>query len=149
MIAELDPTKKQIAQQIHELFQRSYAVEAALLKAKDFPPLKRSVEHLIQSKTAFFGLYENNILLSVVEMTQHDEHTRINSLVVDPTHFRQGIASRMMVFVLDRSPSKRVVVETGLANGPAIDLYKKFGFREVRQYDTEFGIRKIRLALER
>ena len=37
------------------------------------------------------------------------------------------------------------MVETGVENEPAILLYKKFGFKEVKQWDTDHGIRKIRL----
>ncbi|MEJ2584117.1 MAG: hypothetical protein P8Z38_03455 [Robiginitalea sp.] len=35
-------------------------------------------------------------------------------------------------------------METGLDNGPATALYRKFGFREILQYDTDHGVRKVR-----
>jgi hypothetical protein len=38
-------------------------------------------------------------------------------------------------------------VETGLANGPATALYQAFGFKVVRQWDTDHGVRKIRFRL--
>ena len=35
------------------------------------------------------------------------------------------------------------MVETGVDNEPVIKLYKKLGFKEVKQWDTDFGIRKV------
>jgi len=35
-------------------------------------------------------------------------------------------------------------VETGLKNEPTTQLYLKLGFREVYQYDTDHGVRKVR-----
>lgn len=40
------------------------------------------------------------------------------------------------------------MVETGVENEPASLLYKKMNFREVKQWDTPFGIRKIRFERE-
>jgi predicted GNAT family N-acyltransferase len=40
------------------------------------------------------------------------------------------------------------VVETGLANEPASKLYRKFGFTEVKIWDTDHGIRKIKFELK-
>ena len=68
----------------------------------------------------------------------------INSLVVSPTFFRQGIARKLMEFVFHTFDSNLFVVETGLENGPANELYKKFDFKEVKQWNTDHGIRKIK-----
>ena len=68
----------------------------------------------------------------------------INSLVVNPKFFRRGIARKLIEFVFNTFDSNLFVVETGLANGPATKLYKKFGFIEVKQWDTDHGIRKIK-----
>ena len=49
-----------------------------------------------------------------------------------------------MEFVFNTYDSNLFVVETGLDNGPATALYKKFNFKEVKQWDTDHGIRKIK-----
>ena len=61
-----------------------------------------------------------------------------------PNYFRQGIAGVLMKFVLKTFKSNLLVVETGLENGPATNLYEKLGFIEVHQWDRNHGIRKIR-----
>ena len=64
-------------------------------------------------------------------------------MVVDPVFFRQGIARKLMEYVFNTFDSKLFVVETGLENGPATKLYKKFDFKEVKQWNTDHGVRKI------
>ena len=49
-----------------------------------------------------------------------------------------------MEFVLDLFDSKLFVVETGVENGPATELYRKLDFIEVKQWDTNHGVRKIK-----
>ncbi len=44
MIKKLNQTNSSIAEKMHSVFQVSYAVEAQVLKATDFPPLQRSLE---------------------------------------------------------------------------------------------------------
>ncbi|MGH1385650.1 GNAT family N-acetyltransferase [Kordia sp.] len=144
MIKKLQHTNKETATEIRSVFQVSYAVEAKLLKAIDFPPLKRPLESFIHSDNIFFGYIKNNELAAVVEIHHTVKQTHIQSLVVAPKFFRQGIASQLMEFVFNTFDSNLFMVETGVDNGPATTLYLKFGFKEVKQWDTDHGIRKIR-----
>lgn len=144
MIQKLQNTDIEVSKKIHSVFQASYAVEAKILKAVDFPPLKRTLENYRASNTAFFGCIKNGELAGVIEIDQKDDHTRIASLVIDPRFFRQGIASQLIKYVFNSYDSDIFMVETGVDNGPATELYKKYGFIEVKQWDTDFGIQKIR-----
>ena len=144
MIKKLQNNKIEVSNQIHSVFQLSYAVEAKLLNATDFPPLKRPLESYLKSDTIFFGYIENKELAGVIEIEHNKNCTDINSLVVNPMFFRRGIARKLLEFVFNTFDSKLFIVETGLENGPATELYKKLGFKEVNQYDTDHGIRKIK-----
>jgi len=144
MIEKLRNNDIEVAQRIRSVFQLSYKIEAKLLNATDFPPLKRSLESYINSETAFFGYLKDNQLAGVIEIEHNNNFTHINSLVVAPSFFRQGIARKLMEFAFNTYDSKVFVVETGLDNGPATELYKKFNFNEVKQWDTDHGIRKIK-----
>lgn len=145
MIEKLQNKDIETSKKIRSVFQISYSVEAKILKAKDFPPLKRPLESYVNSKTAFFGYLKNKEIAGIIEIENNIKVTQINSLVVDPKFFRQGIATKLIEFVFKTYPSKLYIVETGLENKPASELYKKFGFIEVKQWNTENGIRKIKL----
>ena len=144
MIERLLNNDIDISKKIRAVFQVSYEVEAKLLKAINFPPLKRPLEDYVLSNTVFFGYLKNEELVGVIEIDHNKNDTLIRSLVVDPLFFRQGIARKLMEFAFNTFDSELFVVETGLENEPASKLYKKFGFIEVKQWDTEFGIRKIK-----
>jgi len=144
MIERLPNNELEISKRIRSVFQVSYKVEAKLLNATNFPPLDRPLEDYVKSNTEFFGYLKNEVIAGVIEIDHNNSATHIRSLVVDPLFFRQGIAKKLMEFVLDTFESNLFVVETGLENGPAKALYEKFGFIEVDQWDTNHGVRKIK-----
>ena len=144
MIEKLKNSELEIAEQIRAVFQISYKVEAKLLAAVNFPPLQRPLEKYRESNTEFYGYTKDGELAGVVEIDANNAYILIRSLVIHPIFFRQGIAGKLIEFVFDTFDSNIFVVETGLANGPATKLYKKFGFIEVHQWDTEHGIRKVK-----
>lgn len=144
MIERLQNKDIEISKKIRSVFQVSYSIEAKLLNAKDFPPLKRPLESYVKSNTTFFGYLKNKELAGIIEIDYDNDTTQINSLVVDPKFFRQGIARKLIEFVFKTFNSNLFVVETGLKNEPALELYKKLDFKEVKQWNTDFGIRKIK-----
>ncbi len=149
MIKLLDQEASADAEKIYDIFQVSYAVEADLLGATDFPPLKRSVVDFMKSNTSFFGFWQGEHLAAVLEIEPQPTAFHICSLVVDPDYFRQGIASKLIDHILDLFEGNPITVETGLANEPAKKLYEFFGFKENGQYDTDHGIRKIKFIHKR
>lgn len=144
MIERLQNTDIEVAEKIRSVFQSSYKVEAELLGAIDFPPLKRPLEKYVNSDTEFFGYLKDVELAGIVEIEHGDNLTDINSLVVHPRFFRQGIGRELVEFVFSTFDTDRYVVETGVDNGPATTLYKKLGFTEVLQWDTDHGVRKVK-----
>ena len=144
MIKKLDHKIIRISGKIRSIFQESYAVEAKLLQAKDFPPLKRAIDDFLNSETEFYGYYENQEIVAVIEIENNKDSTHIQSLVVNPKFFRQGIAQSLISYLFDSLDSSIYTVETGAENQPAVTLYKKNGFVEIEQYYAEFDIRKVR-----
>ena len=145
MICRLNNQEYSIAEVMYDIFQASYAVEAALLQAIDFPPLKRTILEFISSKSDFYAYYNDNNIAGLIEVKSAKDVTHIQSLVVYPNYFRQGIGTKLVQYVIDTYDTNIFTVETGVDNYPAIKLYKNFAFLEQCQWDTDHGIRKIRL----
>lgn len=144
MIQKLEHTNPTVANQIRSIWQVSYKVEADLLNAKVFPPLNRTLEEFINCENAFYGYVKNDTLAAVVEVIHNSEYTHIRSLVVDPNFFRQGIGKALVQFVLKEYDSNLFIVETGAANDPACALYENLGFELIEEFDTPFGIKKVK-----
>ena len=144
MIIKINNKSNKIAKGIRDIFQASYAIEAEMLKAVDFPPLKRTISQFLNSNSEFYAYYLTQNIAGVIEIENNHDITHIQSLVVYPKYFRNGIGSKLVKFILDTYKSKIFTVETGLDNHPAIKLYKSFGFQEQEQWDTNHGVRKVR-----
>ena len=144
MIIKINNKENKIAEGIRTIFQVSYAVEAKMLKAVNFPPLKRTVSQFLKSDSEFYAYYLIENIAGVIEIENNEDLTHIQSLVVYPKYFRNGIGRKLVQFILDTYKSKVFTVETGIDNHPAIKLYKSFGFQEQKQWDTNHGVRKVR-----
>ena len=144
MIIKINNKKPELSEKIYSIFQASYKIEAELLKATNFPPLRRSISDLLDCNNTFYAYYIDKNIAGIIEINYSIELTHIQSLVVYPKLFRKGIAKQLVQFVLTSYTSKVFIVETGLANYPAIKLYKQFNFQETKQWDTDHGVRKIR-----
>ena len=144
MIKEIDNRNNKVANQIYSIFQASYKIEAELLQATDFPPLKRDVNEFIISNNKFYAYYLGNDLAGIIELEINKISIHIQSLVVYPQFFRQGLGKKLVNFVFNIYNGKLFTVETGLANQPAINLYKSVGFKEIDQWDTDHNVRKVR-----
>ena len=144
MRERLNNKDDKVATKIRSIFQESYVIEEKLLNATDFPPLKRSLEKYINCDNEFWGYLKDHKLVAVIEIDHKSSSTHIQSLVVLPSFFRQGIAGKLVKFALNTFDSKLFTVETGVENKPATDLYRKYDFEEVKQWNTNHGVRKIR-----
>ncbi|MEL6535193.1 MAG: GNAT family N-acetyltransferase, partial [Bacteroidota bacterium] len=121
-------------------------VEAEVLGAQDFPPLRRPISGYQNTGTEFFGVRFKEELAGAIELSISAQHGYIDSLVIHPNYFRQGIARRLMEFVFQEFEMPVWYVETGVENGPATALYLGFDFVEVERWDTDFGVEKVKFV---
>ena len=85
MISRVNNQEHSIAEVLYDIFQASYAVEAELLQAIDFPPLQRTVLEFTSSKSDFYAYYNNNNnIAGLIEVKSDKDITHIQSLVVYP-----------------------------------------------------------------
>lgn len=147
VIVKLDNANEAVAKQIYTTFQRSYKIEAELIGTLNFPPLSRTVNDIKNSQTLFYGLYDDTQLEGVIELLIINDRLEINSLTVDPKHFRKGIADKLICYVLSEcvtsTAETTAIVETAVVNEPAIKLYKKHDFVEFKRWTPDHGIEKL------
>ncbi|NRD74769.1 GNAT family N-acetyltransferase [Shewanella sp. VB17] len=148
MIKKLDHANAEVANQIFTVFQHSYKIEAQLIGTLDFPPLKRSATHIEHSTSVFYGFSDNETLAAVIEIVIKDGHLNIDSLTVEPSYFRQGIANKLIRYALENIDFSNATVETAVVNIPAIDLYKKHGFVEYKRWVPSHGIEKVAMSIQ-
>ena len=98
MIERLQNSDLEVSKNIQSVFQSSYKVETNLLNVNNFPPLQKPLKNYINSKTDFFGFLKDGNLAGVIEFEHNNSLTVINSLVVNPNFFRQGIAKIIEIY---------------------------------------------------
>ncbi|MFS3927973.1 GNAT family N-acetyltransferase [Priestia flexa] len=132
MIKENDVLNNQQAKIILALQKRSYEVEASIIHNCEIPPLQETLLQLQQSKEIFLGYYIEETLAGVISFKVLGKELDIYRLFIDPVHFKKGIAQKLLAFVEMNYSVTKLVVSTASKNIPAIRLYQKEGFVEVR-----------------
>lgn len=119
------------ALELLQLQLAAYRVEAELIGFPDIPPLKDSISSIREAKEIFYGTYAGDELAGAVSYGKSGGEATICRVMVHPHHFRKGIASSLLQFVLElESGADRIYVSTGAKNEPAVRLYRKHGFSE-------------------
>jgi ribosomal protein S18 acetylase RimI-like enzyme len=81
----------------------------------------------------FFGYYENGKLCGVISIKVDDDEVDIHRLIVNPIHFRKGIAQLLLNFIETKFEVETIKVATGSKNTPAVSFYKKNGFQNIKE----------------
>jgi ribosomal protein S18 acetylase RimI-like enzyme len=145
MIRELDLSDEREALRVLDLQRASYAVEACLIGSWDIPPLRDTVRSLQQCVETFCGYFVEGRLAGALSYKEEDDVLDIHRLVVDPDHFRKGIARSLVEHVEKTAQlSCKVVVSTGAKNTPARSLYQSMGFKETEEIEVAPGLRIVR-----
>lgn len=148
-VSKLNHRDPQQAAQIWQLWQSAYKIEAQVLGLQNFPPLDRTVRHIQDASTTFYGGWQDAELVAATEIEDLDEkHFHINSFGVSPDHFRKGYGSKLLDDVLALLCWRKITVTTAVANLPALQLYKKHGFHPQDQWTTPDNFQMVTLYKE-
>lgn len=140
MIQLLNIKDKVIAKQVLDLQLVSYPIEAKLINFYDIPPLKDTVDKLIDCTETFYGYYLDNNLAGILSFKIIDNILDIHRVCVHPDYFRRGIGEKLITFTENQNCRiDKIIVSTGKANIPAIKLYEKNGFKVVRDIEIAEG----------
>jgi ribosomal protein S18 acetylase RimI-like enzyme len=140
-IRRLDLSDGGIAADVLELQRRSYAVEARLIGSDRIPPLHESLEELQGCGETFLGAYVEGRLAAVVSWKFDGVTIDLHRLAVSPHVFRRGIGAALLRAALGSEPeARRAIAQTGAANEPAKQLYRREGFAEVGDREVLPGL---------
>ncbi|WP_214627819.1 GNAT family N-acetyltransferase [Paenibacillus agaridevorans] len=139
MIHQLEHGNSTIAAAILDVQLPAYRIEAELLGFDGIPALRDTVADIMACNETFVGYRDGENLLGLIAYEKSGPELDICRLVVHPSAFRRGIATKLLEHVLEREAPDRATVSTGKENGPAIALYKRFGFTEKREIEVAPG----------
>ena len=146
MITEAIPSEPSVAAQIHAVVQAAYALEAELIGCADFPPLRESLDELLQSSDSFLVFQQSGTIVAALSLDPTTDPVSITRVVVSPTHLRQGIATALLADLERRiPPTARLTVSTAQTNTPAVSLYHRLGYTTARVTSSAEGIPLIHL----
>lgn len=125
-----------MARPLHAVQMIAYAQEAKLLGAIYFPPLERTVEDVRTADEVFLAAFMGDELVGATSIWPDPEGMGMNiaSLVVLPHLQRRGIGAALLASVLLTHGAREITVQTGARNKPALCLYARAGFVELRRW---------------
>ncbi|OWA18078.1 GNAT family N-acetyltransferase [Streptomyces sp. CS159] len=137
----LDLSDPDTLRHLWDLQRASYAVEARLIGFDGIPPLHESLEQLRACEESFIGVRDERRLVGAVAWTRSGNGVLdICRLVVHPVAHRRGVATALLDALDSIEPAELTVVSTGTANLPAVELYRRRGFRPVGERRIAPGV---------
>ncbi|MEJ8544713.1 GNAT family N-acetyltransferase [Brevibacillus borstelensis] len=137
MIAKINFADTDTIQKLFDLQKAAYQVEAELINFFDIPPLKESFQDFQQCGEEFFGYFIDNELAGAISYTVENGELTICRMVVDPNHFRKGIAQKLLsALELHNADCSSYKVATGRENTPAKNLYVKNHYKWTRDIEV-------------
>jgi ribosomal protein S18 acetylase RimI-like enzyme len=129
MIREINIKIRESAEEVLKIQIPSYRVEAELIHFYELPPLKDTIETLQNCGETFYGYYLSSELAGFTSIKIEKGIIDIHRLVVNPKHFKKGIASHLIEYLEEHYKDiETIIVSTGSKNVPAVKLYEKKGF---------------------
>jgi len=115
-------------------------IEIGLLVNGDFSKLF-NLEFIINSDSEdVFGYYDNNKLVGFIHVLKTFECVEIINVVVDIEYRKQGIASKLINYVVDYYDDlEYILLEVNEHNEKAINLYNKLEFKVINVRKKYYG----------
>ena len=132
-IHTVDHRVEALARAIWRVQQAAYQIEASLIEYPNLPPLWETVEEIRECNETFVVCLVANDTRHLIAVTSFEPiagGVDICRMVVDPNHFRRGIATRLLQAVeAQAGHGQRITVSTAQKNQPAVTLYQHNGYK--------------------
>jgi len=141
----VDLSARGTLRRLMRLQRLAYGREARLIEYGAIPALRDTAASLRGSGESFYALFRGRKPLGMISVHRHDARAEICRLVVRPRYWGRGIASRLLEHVQRVLPGETLEVATAAANHPALELYRRHGFREGSRCTTSDGLGLVAL----
>lgn len=98
----------------------------------------------------FFAKVDKKIAGTFALMKVEEDIYELSKMAVDASFQGKNIGNKMLEFCLEegrRLHAKKIILYSNTKLGPAIHLYKKFGFKEVRLTHSDYERANIKMEL--
>ena len=119
-------------QEILALQYLAYQSEAELFGSKDIPPLKQTLDEVIEEFNNGIILKltdENGSIIGSVRATEKNGTVYIGKLMVHPDHICKGYGTKLLSEIENCYPDKRFELFTSTRSVDNIRLYEKVGYK--------------------
>ncbi len=144
MVTWLDHKELKIAKEILAVQTAAYKVESKIIDYENIPPLKEDYLHIQSSEETFLGIYSTNRLAAVISYLKTADSIEICRLVVHPSLFGQGLATKLLLHLFLKN-ANYITVCTAAKNTPALRLYNKLGFTIKQSFEVDKGLQLVKL----
>ncbi len=116
--------------EILELQYLAYQSEAALFRSRDIPPLKQTLDEVIEefNKGIILKMVNENRIVGSVRAYEKNGTVFIGKLMVHPDHRCRGFGSMLLAEIEGYFPEKRYELFTSTRSKDNIRLYQKAGY---------------------
>lgn len=122
--------------EILQLQYLAYQSEADLFGSRDIPPLKQTLDEVIEEWNSGVILKmadDTNAIIGSVRAIERDGTVYIGKLTVHPDHQHKGYGTMLLSEMENRFPDKRYELFTSTRSVDNIRLYQKLGYTTFAQ----------------
>lgn len=118
--------------EILQLQYLAYESEAELFGTRDIPPLKQTLEELIEEHNSGIVLMvkDNGVIIGSVRAITNNDTVYIGKLMVHPEYRCRGLGKQLLLEVERLFPGKRYELFTSTKSKNNIRLYNNLGYIE-------------------
>ena len=119
-------------QEILQLQYLAYQSEAALFGSNDIPPLKQTIDEVIEEyhKGVILKLVADNKIIGSIRAWQTEGTVQVGKLMVHPDYRRCGYGTKLLNEIESYFPRKRFVLFTSTRSINNLRMYQRMGYKE-------------------
>ncbi len=108
----------------------------------------KQLENIFNNNTyQIIGAYDESKLCGYIIIHIGDK-IDIEKIFVESNSRKQGIGTKLVKYVVEHFPNKKIILEVSKENSTAISFYKTLGFNLLNTRKDYYGINKDALILE-